>query len=194
MPIASKFLEDMKKALTNFVFIDVDSAEADDVIAVLAKTIGKDYKESIVISNDGDYVQLLAESNLKLFNPMKRQFVKSLNSKTAMLVKVLSGDKSDNIPNLRKGLGEKTAAKIIRDGLEDYLTENKLTKEYERNTKLVDWNYIPKPIVKNIKIIYSKYETKPLNSTKLLMFFSTLNNKKLTETYSLYSKLLGGVK
>ena len=190
-PILEKFVVDFKAAFTNFMFIDVDNAEGDDTIAVLVKSIGKEYKECIVITNDGDYVQLLKQSNVKIFNPLLKKFVKSMNPSDDLLGKILIGDKSDNITAIAPRLGKATAAKIIKAGIEDYLTENaEANKLFIMNKQLIDWDYIPNDIQSSIMESYNKYDIKPLNSTKLMMFFASTGVPALAEKYSEYSKFL----
>ena len=124
--------------------------EADDCIFVLSKLINKE--NTIIVTNDNDYLQILpvygSLINLKGQNLRDR----SMGDPTIDLqVKILSGDKSDNIPPVFKGCGPKTAIKITSDpdflkNKEEKLSEEdrvKLRRQIELNTRLIDFNQIP---------------------------------------------------
>lgn len=192
-PILEKFTEELKVALPNFVFIKVERAEADDIIATLVKKEKENFKECIIVTTDGDYVQLLQYENVKIFNPQTKTWVKSLNPLIEMDIKIISGDKGDNIPNLRAGIGKGRAAKIIKSGVQDFLLENKLERVYRRNKILVDWNFIPRSITKKILNKYDEYIFGTLNCTKLLMFLASTKNEYLATQYSVFSKYLSKV-
>lgn len=88
-------------------------AEADDVINTLS--INMCDEDITVISSDSDFIQLLQNSiikNLKIFNPIKKEFV--INPDFNYLGwKCLAGDKkTDNIPGI---LTPKKAEKTIKD-------------------------------------------------------------------------------
>jgi len=71
------------------------SVEADDIIAVLSTIPGK----HLIVSNDGDYHQLMVNSNVKIYNPIERKFVsktrKEIDEKN--LLSCLNGQSKDNI-------------------------------------------------------------------------------------------------
>lgn len=99
----SEFLDYFKKAgikvidkvSCNYKKNDKASVEADDIIAILAQTPGK----HLGVSNDGDYHQLLINSNVKFYNPIERKFVsktrKQIEEKN--LMSCLVGQAKDNI-------------------------------------------------------------------------------------------------
>lgn len=57
--------------------IEVEGAEADDVIAVLTKKFSAS-EPILVISNDRDFVQLLQYDNVTIYQPMKFGFVQKI--------------------------------------------------------------------------------------------------------------------
>ena len=71
-----------------------------------------------------------------------------------MLLKIICGDKADNIKPCFKKCGPKTAMKLI---LNPSLLETKFLKEensrniYTLNCKLIDFNYIPNKALSNIE-------------------------------------------
>lgn len=92
--------------------VTIDRAEADDVIAYLAKQYFKPKGSKVfVMSSDKDYYQL-ADDSIQIWNPIKKQF---FTAKTIFedygiwpcnfaLYRALIGDSSDEIPGIR-GVG-----------------------------------------------------------------------------------------
>jgi 5'-3' exonuclease len=64
--------EDLKEHFP-YKFIEVDGAEADDVIAVLSKEFSEKEKV-LIISGDSDFIQLI-NKNVSIFQPLKKQFI-----------------------------------------------------------------------------------------------------------------------
>ena len=98
--------------------------EADDLIASLAKKARQEGLDVVVISSDKDILQLV-NKNLKVFNPYKdkkgivydsEKVLQQFGIKPCQMIDFISltGDAADNIPAV-KGIGEKTAARLIRD-------------------------------------------------------------------------------
>jgi 5'-3' exonuclease len=172
-----EFIEDIKKCFP-FKILKVDYAEADDIIAVLTRHVPND---SIVVTSDSDYIQLLADKRIRIWDPFKQKFIEDANPNQTMLIKILAGDSGDNIPNVKPKLGPKTAEKLIVSGeLDKYLTENNLTENYERNIKLINWNHIPDVLKKRIlETYYNVWTTKP--TPDLFSFFVRNHLRKLSE-------------
>ena len=89
--------------------------ECDDVIAMVCKKYVGDF-EFVVCSSDSDFIQLLENSNVSLWNPVKKSFIEPWPV-DYLTWKSLKGDASDNIPGI-KGVGDKTAMKLASDNLE----------------------------------------------------------------------------
>ena len=75
-----------------------------------------------------------------------------------MFIKILTGDKSDNIKGVFKKCGPKTACKYFEN---KELFQEKLTsvegamERYLLNKKMIDFNEIPEELVNNFKQSYS---------------------------------------
>jgi len=95
------------------------NTEADDLIATAACTAKLGLR--IIISGDRDFFQLV-DKNVRVWNPnhhflyTRKNFQDKLKMTPAewYAMRALSGDSSDNIPPVRRGIGEKTALKIVR--------------------------------------------------------------------------------
>ncbi|WP_405007092.1 hypothetical protein OHV13_26120 [Kitasatospora purpeofusca] len=106
-------------------WVEVDDAEADDVIATLA-TLAADSRPVLIMSRDMDYYQLL-DGRVRILN-RSRKSSRRIITATEVLTRfgvtpaqwpafrALTGDKSDNIPGVR-GIGPKVAATLLRDGM-----------------------------------------------------------------------------
>ena len=139
----------------------LNKIEADDLIAIISRELIKlnSDVEVIIISSDDDFTQLL-NKNIKIIDFKKKKFVENDKEKSKKLLyqKILLGDCSDNIPSVlpkdRKKLSLKRR-KIILDNpdeLDLFLDENKeLKKQFNINQQLIDFNFIPDPIINKIK-------------------------------------------
>jgi 5'-3' exonuclease len=169
-----------------FYVIQVPYTEADDVIGVLSKHITGD---KVVVTGDSDYIQLLTNPSVKLYNPLKEKFVEDDNPNRTMMIKIIAGDVSDNIPNIKPKVGPKTAMKlIINNELETFIKDNNLQENFDRNTKLIDWNYIPDVIKKKIIESWNIYELP--SSINIFNFFVRHRLRNQTENISITKQIL----
>lgn len=138
----NEFLSDLADVLKNTLFLRVPRLEADDLIALITK-----YKKEwdiVLVSTDHDFYQLHKYQNFKQFDPIKDKYIEVLDANVALLTKIITGDKSDDIPQLKRGTGPKTVAKILASGLDEWLKNNDLQEAFDRNRKLIDFDFIPK--------------------------------------------------
>jgi len=145
------------------VVFECPSLEADDCVAILAKNIVEKYPKAniTIITSDMDYLQL-ACSNIQPIDLKYRKLTERKSSfndaKKDLFVKILTGDKSDNIKGVFKKCGVKTACKYY-DNKE--LFEEKLKsvegamERYLLNKKIIDFNEIPEELIKQFKEIYN---------------------------------------
>jgi len=171
-PISNKFFKDIKNIFSNIVFLKVDDCEADDIIATLCyKSTGE---EITILSSDTDLLQLqIGFPKIKQYDPMKNEYIQSINPKKDLFIKIIAGDRGDFIYGIKPRCGIKTAEKIIEKNLlEEELKNEEVRKIYERNVKLIDLKNIPKEISENVWNIYSSYQKPQLNlTTKVLDFW-----------------------
>jgi len=177
-----QFMETLSKLFTNIYFLTISKIEADDIIAVLTKELCKKNKIEI-ISSDSDLYQL-QNKNVKQYNPIKKEYAISINPKMDLEIKILTGDKSDNISGIFYGCGPKTAKEIINEGIDEYiikkiekkskriLNSEEIYKIYERNKKLIDFNYIPSEYQEKILYEYKNYNIQKINPMLIYNYFS----------------------
>lgn len=123
-------LPSVQQGLTAYsiAWIEIDTAEADDVIATLVTTVRRDdpQREMWIMSGDRDYYQLL-DGHVRVLNTgMKRgnrhigptEVFDRYGVTPAQWAdfRALTGDPADNIPGV-KGIGTSSAARLLADGL-----------------------------------------------------------------------------
>ena len=134
----------------NFNILCSNYLEADDVIALLVKKIHalNATTKFLIITNDNDYVQLhnsVTEIKNLQDKDLKIRASPDYDAETYLKIKIILGDKSDNIPAIIKKCGIKTAEKLALnpDELNKLFDKDPdAKKNFERNQKLIDFNYI----------------------------------------------------
>jgi 5'-3' exonuclease len=165
-----------------YVVMEVYGAEADDVIATLAKytsiqNISKQkqnlpIEKVLILSGDKDFIQLKKYPCVSQYNPLQKKYVSGIDAKQYIKEHVIKGDRSDGIPNFlsasdtfvsgkrQKPISKKNIEKWINLEPENYCNSEQLSN-YHRNLKLIDFTMIPSEI-----------------ETKIVEQFKTLNSSK----------------
>lgn len=173
--------------IENFPYkvIEVEGAEADDVIAVLLRYVQENRKVReglietpepfLIVSADGDYVQLHKFDGVEQHSPRTGSLitvksVKEVNE--SLLTKIIKGDAGDGICNILSApncLVDKIRQKAVSTkNLLNPLLENSdhswLTEEQQErmriNRILIDFDYIPQDIRDGIVEAYNSYVVK----------------------------------
>lgn len=177
--------------------LEVDGAEADDIIAVLTEWVACDQstannKEKVlIISGDKDFVQLQKFKNVKQFGNVLKKFIKLETKADKHILKhIITGDKGDGVPNILSedncivdGIRQKS---IYKEMLEKWSsdpstmpTDDKFRKNFERNKRLIDFSCIPADLKQKI---IDTYNTTPVNDkSQLLNYFIAKKLKRLME-------------
>jgi 5'-3' exonuclease len=184
----SKFKAELKE---NFPYkvIDVEGAEADDIIGTLVPRQAA-HEKILILSSDGDFLQLqMYGNNVKQYNPSQKKYVKSEDALLELKEKIIRGDKGDGIPNIfspsdcfvrdlrQKPITQKIIEKYLNESPDKWNDELALTG-FSRNETLIDLRFIPTEI--KTKIINTYEETKPAKG-KLLNYFIEHKLKNLME-------------
>jgi len=182
----AKFKQELKD---NFPYkvLDVEGAEADDIIGTLAPRQSA-HEKVLILSSDGDFLQLQNYPNVKQYNPSQKKYVISEKPILELKEKIIRGDKGDGIPNVLsssdcfvRDLRQTPITQKVLDKLmsESYLEQNDTVKaNFIRNSTLIDLSFIPAEIKE--KIINTYEETKPAKG-KLLNYFIEHKLKNLME-------------
>lgn len=183
--ILAKVKNEIKQFLP-YKVIELETAEADDIIAVLCRRI----KEKILIlSGDKDFIQLHNE-RIRQYNPVLNKFVgKDENPSLYIKEHILRGDRSDGIPNVlsddnvfiegrrQTPLSKKKVESWVNEVVPTFTEEQQ--KNYERNRQLIDLNCIPKELEDKINREFENIEV--ATRDKILNYFITKKLKTLIE-------------
>ncbi len=128
--------------------------EGDDVIAISVKYLLKKYENCkiYIITSDKDYLQLL-EPRVQIFNLAFKNLAElkgcSNNAKQDLFVKIVMGDKSDNISSVLQKCGPKTALKCFENAeyFQTRLINENAQEKYELNKRMIDFDEIPRELV-----------------------------------------------
>ena len=191
-PVFTEFLETLQKCFGNIQFLRVPRAEADDCIAVIVKN--KPEWDIINVSGDKDFFQLYACRNYRQFDGIKHEFIECLNPEQELLVKIILGDKGDNIPGLKRGVGPVKAMALINENLDQWLDEQNLRERYELNTKLISFKCIPKDIELSIMNNINNFKPGEFDAKRYFKFIQMEGLPGLMSTLSEYSEIIKKLK
>jgi 5'-3' exonuclease len=185
----AKFKLELKE---NFPYkvIDVEGAEADDIIGTLVP-IYAPHEKILILSSDGDFLQLqMYGENVKQYNPSQKKYIKSIEPLLELKEKIIRGDKGDGIPNIfspsdcfvrelrQKPITQKIIEKYLNESTDKWGDESAITG-FSRNETLIDLRMIPSEIKQ--KIINNYNEVKPASKQRMLNYFIENKLKNLME-------------
>jgi len=191
--ILAKLKQELKEHFP-YKVIDVEGAEADDIIGTLVPRHIM-HENILILSSDGDFLQLQqyngkTKFKIKQYNPSLRKYVTSDDPLLDLKEKIIRGDKGDGIPNVFspsdcfvRELRQKPITKGIIDKLlnEDWNNwQDDVAKTgFSRNQTLIDLKMIPSEIKENI--INTFDQIKPASKNNLLNYFMEHRLKNLME-------------
>ena len=173
--------------------VQLDKVEADDIIATIIKrTHNKWFNEKyLIISGDKDFQQLQKYPNVYQYSPIQKKFIETDSPQEYIYEHILRGDTSDGIPNFlspddtfvnrikQKPVAKKKLAGWI-DSLmrgndpQDFCNEYHY-RNYQRNQRLIDFDYIPDDIETDI---YKEYEKATVTSRSKILPYMIKNDLK----------------
>ena len=198
-------LEDIREHFP-WKVIAVQSAEADDIMAVLAQDIavrnGKSDslldtedapEKTVIISSDKDLKQLMTHPNIRCWSPYQEAYAK-LDEPVKMFLRrlILTGDRDDGIPNVFSpddsfvsGVRQKPATeKKMQPLLEaanmlEAVEDDRIKQRIIENTRLISFSGIPKSLRQQI---IDAYSVEPTGSKmKILKYFAKNDMKRMLD-------------
>jgi len=175
--------------------IDVESAEADDIIATLVTKFSTELntgEKILILSGDKDFIQLHVYPNVSQYDPTRKKWIKHDDPERYLHEHVLKGDAGDGVPNVlspdnvfvvgdrQRPLTAKKMEKIMGTELEEM--ETSLARNYSRNVQLIDLSFTPDSIRE--KVMEQFEAQKDRDRSKLLNYFIANKLKNLTEHLS----------
>ena len=171
--------------------IRVDGAEADDIIGTLAQTYGNTNEKILILSGDKDFVQLQAFMNVQQFDPVQKKWRKTNDVDKFIKEHIIRGDTGDGVPNFlsaddtfvvgarQKPISQKKLDQWLDADPKEFCDE-KMLRGYLRNQQLVDLNFIPPDIKKEVLVQYEQQAGK--GRDKLFNYFIDRRLKLLLES------------
>jgi hypothetical protein len=171
--------------------IRVDGAEADDIIGTLAQTYGNTNEKILILSGDKDFVQLQAYMNVQQFDPVQKKWRKTNDVDKFIKEHIIRGDTGDGVPNFlsaddtfvvgarQKPISKKKLDQWLNSDPKEFCDE-KMLRGYLRNQQLVDLNFIPPDIKKEVLVQYEQQAGK--GRDKLFNYFIERRLKPLLES------------
>ena len=165
------------KANSPYKVIDVDGAEADDIIATLVFDWcdgnifdGADRTDDpvLIISSDEDFLQLLINDKIEQFSPRLKQYINVENPNRFLKEHIIRGDSGDGVPNIlsdddvfiKRERQKPVSKEKLNKWLDTINMEEVFTPEimlhYLRNTELIDLHCIPDELQEKIRIEVAK--------------------------------------
>ena len=184
----NKIKQEIKDYLP-YKHLEVRGAEADDIIAVLAKNIDE---KMMIVSGDKDFIQLHKYKQVRQYSPILKKIVNGDDPIDYIKVHILKGDSSDGIPNVLsndnvfvEGLRQRPLSKkkieAWKDGeFEGTTATQEVMRNYERNKTLIDLDNVPVELSENI--LKTFHEAPCGDRSKILSFFINSRLKTLTES------------
>ena len=188
----NKIRDDLKQYFP-YKVLDVDGAEADDVIAVLTARLSA-HGPVLILSSDKDFGQLQKYPNVTQYSPILKRFIKIDNPALFIKEHIIKGDRGDGVPNFlspdntfaagerQKVINSKRLQEWLSQDAETFCTNDTMLRGFKRNQTLVDFDYIPSEVQK--KIVDAFDESKPATKQKMLDYFIQKNLKVMIESIS----------
>jgi len=172
--------------------IDVESAEADDIIGTLVKNFGSEMNSGepiLILSGDKDFIQLHTFGNVKQYDPTRKKWVTHKDPHMFLKEHIMKGDSSDGVPNILSSdncfvLGERQRP-LTAKRIEQYMKvkptelETSIARNYFRNEQLIDLNHTPEEI--RVKVMESYHAQSNKDRSKLMNYFIVNKLRNLTE-------------
>ena len=171
--------------------IQIETAEADDIIATLTVHFGYEEKsmngDLLILSGDKDYIQLHKYQYVNQYDPTRKKWIKHDDPQKYLFEHICKGDSSDGIPNILSdgdtfvsGKRQKPLTQKKIDELYNNFDEkNKYDLPYERNKQLIDLTMIPKHIKEQVIAKYEEEAGK--DRSKIFNYFIKYKLKNLME-------------
>ena len=174
--------------------IQVEHAEADDIIATLAYEYGIQLVTSsdekiMILSGDKDFIQLQKFANVEQFDPVKKRNITSNDPEQYLFEHILKGDAGDGVPNVlsnddvfvvrsrQKPLTKKTVDKLSTTPKSEW--DAVVARNFARNKSMIDLSCIPDNIKQQILDKYDEESGK--DRSQLFKYFIKYKLKNLTE-------------
>jgi len=177
-------IRDELKEHSPYKVIEIDTCEADDIIATIATKYSSNEKV-LILSSDKDFAQLQKFKNVEQYSPILKKYIKEELPKLQLKQLIIRGDKGDGIPNImspddvfvtggrQKPITNKKIINWLNQDPKDFCSEE-MYRNYVRNETLIDLSKVPENLKEEILHSYDTVKGK----TKQV-FMNYMINKRL---------------
>lgn len=159
-------------AVLPYKCLEVDLAEADDIIGVLARIYAIEKGDVCIVSSDKDFVHLQAlELPFKIvqYSPFKNDFIDESTLEMNLFEHIIGGDSADGIPNIwsdddvflvddkrQKSFTKAKKQELNSLGFEKFYEnqDDEVKRKIDRNMLLIDLTKIPSDVTSAIIMKY----------------------------------------
>ena len=182
------------KANLPWKVIHMDGCEADDIIGTLTHQTQEfgQHEPVMIISGDKDFAQLQKFDNVAQYSPVQKKAVTDSHPITYKWNHIMRGDAGDGIPNILSPddtfITEQHQTQLRQTRVDEWINNldnlresmgDDIYRNFQRNQTLIDFEYIPEAIQKNIINTYN--ETKPAPRMKVLTYLINKRCNQLIE-------------
>jgi len=168
--------------------IQIDTAEADDVIGTLCHEFGNTSEKILIVSGDKDFKQLQTYMNVRQYDPVRKRWLDENDPDRYLKEHIMKGDSGDGVPNFlsrddtfvvagrQKPLRTQRLNEWTQQQPETFCDETML-RNYKRNQQLIDLSYIPDTVKQQVIESYAAQAGK--GRDKLFNYFVEYKLKNL---------------
>ena len=179
-------IRDELKQYSPYKVVEVETCEADDVIATLVQKYSATQK-IMILSSDKDFAQLQRYPNVEQYSPILKKFIKEPLPLLQLKQLVIRGDKGDGIPNIlsaddcfvtatrQKPITEAKIITWLNQEPKDFCNDEML-RNYSRNETLIDLTKIPQNLSEQILHSYENAKGKSKQEFMNYMIANRLKN------------------
>ena len=193
--ILNKVRDEIKEYFP-YKVIQIDTAEADDIIGTLSHYININSDDAILIlSGDKDFIQLHKFKKVKQYDPVHKRWVKHKDPHKYLIEHIAKGDRGDGVPNMLSrddvfvtgGRQKPMRTKYLDtlkgnvDDIENKFNNEEIKRGWLRNRMLIDLKFIPEEIQKKV---LDQYNTPTKGREKLFNYFVKHKLKHLMKDIS----------
>lgn len=157
-------IRDELKLYSPYKVVEVETCEADDIVAVLTMKYSATQK-IMILSSDKDFAQLQKFSNVEQYSPILKKVLKEPFPAAQLKQLIIRGDKGDGIPNIlsaddcfvtatrQKAITETKIIVWMNQEPKDFCNDLML-RNFSRNETLIDLTKIPDNLKESILHTY----------------------------------------
>ena len=163
-------IRDELKEFFPYKVIQIDRAEADDVIGTIVHKEGVELGNTppiLILSGDKDYIQLHIYSNVKQYDPVGKRWITDNDPESYLFDHIVRGDAGDGVPNvfsaddsLVNGTRQTPVTKKRMEQMREQVAKGTMptdvARNYYRNRTMIDLSMINPTIVSEVEKAYSR--------------------------------------